>query len=229
MSAQFQPSRTVKPQLSESPTHSEPNRGPTQVTKRLALGYQSAFSRLCAVRFAKRSGVRVIRDRELCATLQLAIAPEVTLTELDPRKVAVAGAFDDLRRDTMATMSHYSCVLKVVIDAPPELHDQELAFWQGALGQELPEIYSAEYHGAFLRGTGMMLLMQRLESGAPRVHLDIHTDDLDAEVARLERLGAKRVQKVQTWWVMRDPAGLLFCVLPMSPGSLNDENAQRWE
>jgi hypothetical protein len=28
---------------------------------------------------------------------------------------------------------------------------------------------------------------------------------------------------------MRDPAGLLFCVLPMSPGSLNDENAQRWE
>ena len=50
-----------------------------------------------------------------------------------------------------------------------------------------------------------------------------------AEVARLERLGAERVQKVQTWQVMRDPAGLLFCVLPMRPGSLNEENAQRWE
>jgi hypothetical protein len=50
-------------------------------------------------------------------------------------------------------MSRYSRVLKVVIDAPPSLHDQELAFWQGALGQELPEIYSAEYHGAFLRGS----------------------------------------------------------------------------
>ncbi len=122
------------------------------------------------------------------------------LTELDLRKVAIAGAFDDLRRDTMATMAHYSRVLKVVIDAPPDLHDQELAFWQGALGQELPESYSAEYHGAFLRGNDLMLLMQRLESGAPRVHLDIHTDDLDAEVARLERLGAERVQKVQTWW-----------------------------
>ena len=81
-------------------------------------------------------------------------------------------------RDTMASMSHYSRVLKVVIDAPPILHDQELTFWQGALGQELPEIYSAEYHGAFLRGNDLMLLMQRLESGAPRVHLDIHTDDL---------------------------------------------------
>lgn len=50
----------------------------------------------------------------------------------------------------MATMSHYSRVLKVVIDVSPDLHDQELAFWQDALGQELPGIYSAEYHGAFL-------------------------------------------------------------------------------
>jgi hypothetical protein len=147
----------------------------------------------------------------------------------DSRKAAFAGALDDLRCDTMAVMSHYSRVLKVVIDAPPDLHDRELAFWQGALGRELPEVYSAEYHGAFLRGSGLILLMQRLESGAPRVHLDIHTDDLDAEVARLERLGALRVQKVQTWWVMRDPAGLLFCVLPIGPGALNDENAERWE
>ena len=52
-----------------------------------------------------------------------------------------------------------------------------------------------------------MLLMQRLESAAPRAHLDIHTDDPAAEVARVERLGAERVQKVKTWWVMRDPAG----------------------
>jgi hypothetical protein len=67
----------------------------------------------------------------------------------------------------MAVMSHYSRVLKIVIDAPPDLHDQELALWQDALGQELPEVYSAEYHGAFLRGSDLILLMQRLESGAP--------------------------------------------------------------
>jgi hypothetical protein len=129
----------------------------------------------------------------------------------------------------MATMPHHSRLLKIVIDTPPDLHDQELAFWQGALGQNLPEFHSSEYHGAFLRGSDMMLLTQRLESGAPRVHLDMHTDDLDAEVARLERLGAERVQRVQTWWVMQDPAGLLFCVLPMRAGWLNDGNAQRWE
>jgi hypothetical protein len=132
-------------------------------------------------------------------------------------------------RGTMAFMPHYSRLLKVVIDAPPDLHDQELAFWQGALGQELPRVYSEEYHGAFLRGHDLMLLTQRLESGSPRIHLDIHTDDLNAEVARLERLGARRVQQVQAWWTMRDPAGLLFCVLPTSPGSLNDHNAHRWE
>ena len=129
----------------------------------------------------------------------------------------------------MMAMSHYSRVLKVVIDAPPETHDRELAFWQGAVGQELPGIYSAEYHGAVLPGSDLMLLMQRLESGLPRVHLDIHTDDVEAEVARLERLGAERVQPVATWWVMRDPAGLVFCVLPVSPGSLNDDNARHWE
>lgn len=130
----------------------------------------------------------------------------------------------------MASMTHYSRVLKVVIDASPDLHDRELAFWEGALGQELPEAFhSSDYHGVFLRGSDMMLLVQRLASGAPRVHLDVHTDDLDAEVARPERLGAHRVRAVETWWVMRDPAGPLFCVLPVTPGSLNDENARRWE
>jgi len=37
----------------------------------------------------------VIREREFCATLQLAIVPELMLIELGLRKVAVAGAFDD--------------------------------------------------------------------------------------------------------------------------------------
>lgn len=61
------------------------------------------------------------------------------------------------------------------------------------------------------------------------MHVDIHTDDLVAEVARLEGLGAESVRRVHSWWVLRDPAGLLFCVLPEPVGSLNDSNAQRWE
>jgi hypothetical protein len=34
---------------------------------------------------------------------------------------------------------------------------------------------------------------------------------------------------VHAWWVLRDPAGLLFCVIPEPAGSLNGSNAQRWD
>jgi hypothetical protein len=60
------------------------------------------------------------------------------------------------------------------------------------------------------------------------VHLDIHTDNLDAEVERLESLGAQRVRQAAAWWVMRDPAGLPFCVITAPEGTLSEANAQRW-
>lgn len=127
-------------------------------------------------------------------------------------------------------MTHYSRIFKVVIDVPPADHDRELAFWQQASGQRLAQLaLYPEYHGAELHGQDFALLVQRLGEGQSRVHLDIHTDDLEAEVARLERLGAQRVERVHHWWVLRDPAGLPFCVLPDPPGTLTDDNAQRWE
>ena len=58
---------------------------------------------------------------------------------------------------------------------------------------------------------------------------DIHTDDLPAEVARLEKLGAERAGQVHSWQLMRDPAGLVFCVIPERPGELNDSNPRRWD
>jgi hypothetical protein len=108
------------------------------------------------------------------------------LTELDLRKVAVAGAFDDLRRDTMATMSHYSRVLKVVIDAPPSLHDQELAFWQGALGQELPEKKTLKNR----------LQVDITVSGGRANPIETRRRLVDAEAQRLEALGATLVRVI---------------------------------
>lgn len=126
-------------------------------------------------------------------------------------------------------MAHYSRLTKIVIDVPAAGHDRELAFWSAAVGQPLTRFDAhPEYHGAPLHGTEFGLLIQRLGDGPGRVHLDIHTDDLAAEVARLEELGAERVQQVHAWWILRDPAGLLFCVIPEPAGSLNDSNAQRW-
>jgi hypothetical protein len=124
---------------------------------------------------------------------------------------------------------HFSRVATVVIDVPDGDHDSELSFWAAATGQHLRELDHPEYHGALLHGQDVGLLVQRLGEGTARIHLDIYTDDLDAEVQRLEHLGAQRVQQARTWWVMRDPAGLLFCVIPEPGGTLNDSNSRRWE
>jgi hypothetical protein len=127
-------------------------------------------------------------------------------------------------------VAHYSRVQKIVIDVAPEDHDREVAFWAAATGQPLRRLERhPEYHGGELPGTDIELFVQRLGDGASRVHLDVHTDDLATEVARLERLGARRVREVHGWWIMEDPAGLLFCVIPEEPGALTDANAQRWQ
>ena len=127
-------------------------------------------------------------------------------------------------------MTDFSRLFKVVIDVPASDYDGEVSFWSAALGEPLRQPFGRhpEYDGAALHGQDFWLLTQRLGEGTARVHLDIHTDDLDAEVARLGHLGARRVQRVDFWQVMRDPAGLLFCVLPNPPGTLHEGNAHRW-
>jgi len=127
-------------------------------------------------------------------------------------------------------VSHYSRLSVAVVDVPNAYHERELAFWQGASGEALTPLENEpEYHGGYLRGEQFALLVQRLGDGAARVHLDIRTDDLEAEVTRLEALGAERVRRVKFWWVMRDPAGLPFCVVEQRAGDLTDANAHRWD
>ena len=72
-------------------------------------------------------------------------------------------------------MSHYSRFRMVVIDAPADSHDQELSFWQGALGVTLErEEQHPEYHGAVLPHQKQhALLVQRLREGPARVHLEV--------------------------------------------------------
>jgi hypothetical protein len=127
-------------------------------------------------------------------------------------------------------MAHHSRIDKIVIDVAPADHEKELAFWAGVSGGPLTQgARYPEYHGTDIPGQDIGLLVQRLEDGASRVHVDIHTTDVDAEVARLENLGATRVRQANSWWIMHDPAGLPFCVIPDGPERLNDGNAMRWE
>ena len=78
-------------------------------------------------------------------------------------------------------------------------------FWGGALGMEVQKV-----------------------AHPSRVHLDIETDDIAAEVARLERLGARRVQQVHTWWVMEAPTGHRFCVVSAEGSADFASRAKSW-
>jgi catechol 2,3-dioxygenase-like lactoylglutathione lyase family enzyme len=124
-------------------------------------------------------------------------------------------------------MTHYSRLSKIVLDVPEEAHEAEVAFWQGALGVTMwTSEQFPEYRGADLTAGGFGLLVQRLGHGGVRVHIDIHASDRTAETARLEALGASVVNANERWTVMRDPAGLVFCVVP--DPHLDDSNAHRW-
>jgi Glyoxalase-like domain len=61
-----------------------------------------------------------------------------------------------------------------------------------------------------------------------RVHIDIETDDIPAEVARLEKLGAEVVDRLECWVVMQAPTGQRFCIVRLQrPGF--PKNANRWD
>ena len=102
-------------------------------------------------------------------------------------------------------------------------------FWSGALGmpqRELPGSEGEVYRRLDDTHHGLHIEVQRVDHPS-RVHLDIETDDIEAEVRRLEELGAKRVRAVQTWWVMEAPTGQRFCVVPASSPDF-EVRAFRW-
>jgi predicted enzyme related to lactoylglutathione lyase len=88
-------------------------------------------------------------------------------------------------------------------------------FWGAALGmpvRELPGTEGELYRRLDDGPVGLHIEVQKVAHPS-RVHLDIETDDIDAEVKRLEGLGARRINRVQTWWVMEAPTGQRFCVV----------------
>ncbi|UWX04267.1 VOC family protein [Pseudoxanthomonas sp. NC8] len=88
-------------------------------------------------------------------------------------------------------------------------------FWSKALGKPVASIDQdgdGKYAELATAADEPMILLQKVDHDA-RVHLDIETDDIEAEVARLEKLGAKKIAFVKRWWVMEAPSGHRFCVV----------------
>jgi hypothetical protein len=115
---------------------------------------------------------------------------------------------------------HHSCLGGLIIDCNTDDLDREAEFWSRALGYEVrpsDEPDDTDYVILDTREGEPYIELQSVEHPS-RVHLDIKTDDLEAEVRRLEGLGATRLKKVKRWWVMEAPSGHRFCVIPLHPG-----------
>jgi hypothetical protein len=111
---------------------------------------------------------------------------------------------------------HRSRIGQLLIDCDQAGFERSIEFWSRALGKEVIRFDSPRY--VSLRGRlggdgGLVVLLQAVPREERAIHLDIESDDVEAEVARLERLGARRKKTFETWTVMEAPSGHAFCVV----------------
>jgi hypothetical protein len=116
---------------------------------------------------------------------------------------------------------HRGRMVQVCVDSPRSAHVGEVAFWRALLPGRWVPSGAAEFAGKWHddEGSPIQLLFQQLDEpeGSVRAHLDLGTDDLDADVRRLRALGATDVGPGRGWHVFRDPGGQLFCTTRNSP------------
>jgi predicted enzyme related to lactoylglutathione lyase len=110
---------------------------------------------------------------------------------------------------------HRSRLAGFIMDCRTDDLEQAARFWSAALGVPLKpaaEEPSPLYRQLLTNPSDLHIEVQKVEHDS-RVHIDIETDDIEAEATRLEALGAKRVKSVHTWCVMEAPTGQRFCLV----------------
>ena len=124
---------------------------------------------------------------------------------------------------------HRSQLAGFIIDCDGGNLDEAAYFWGQALGYEAMPLGDPEdekYRRLDTGPNGLHIEVQHVDHPS-RVHLDIETDDIKAEVRRLEGLGAKRLGQVRTWCVMEAPTGHRFCVVRPQREEF-DTTAKEW-
>lgn len=125
---------------------------------------------------------------------------------------------------------HKSRLGGFIIDCRTDDLEKAAAFWGSALGAP-PKPRTSGAESAYIELARerheLYAEVQQVEHDS-RVHLDIETDDIDAEVVRLEQLGARRIVEIRGWWVMEAPTGQRFCVVPAVTAEFN-EKAHQWD
>jgi predicted enzyme related to lactoylglutathione lyase len=127
-------------------------------------------------------------------------------------------------------MSHRSRLTATYLDVPRADYARTVEFWGAALDRPgEPEEGDADYTLFGEPTPGFSLMVQAVGDDVPRIHLDIETDDMTAEVERLIALGATVVEEIETWVVMRDPAGVVFCVVDVQSRETFHAHASSWD
>lgn len=117
----------------------------------------------------------------------------------------------------------------MLFDHPPETFDRATTFWAAALGMEAkPEPEPNSEFTELGVAAGLEVATQRLGEGPARVHADIETDDIAAEVERLTALGAAVTRSREGCVIMADPGGVPFCVVGIQTGEHFEREATTW-
>jgi predicted enzyme related to lactoylglutathione lyase len=109
---------------------------------------------------------------------------------------------------------HRSRLAGFIIDCNTADLEAATRFWSAALGLEAHSAASSGpgYRALATAPEEVHIEVQQVDHPS-RVHLDIEADDIEAEVRRLEKLGARRIGPVKSWYVMEAPTGQRFCVV----------------
>jgi len=125
---------------------------------------------------------------------------------------------------------HRSRLAGLLIDCETDDLDAAAAFWGKALGappKSAANIEESPYVELVMPAGENYVEVQAVKHPS-RVHIDIESDDIEAEADRLEALGAKRIANIKKWCVMEAPTGQRFCIVPVSSADF-EEKANQWE
>ena len=125
---------------------------------------------------------------------------------------------------------HKSRLGGLIIDCQTDDLDSAGEFWSKALGLQI-KASNAQYDEKYvLLNTAeneLDIEVQQVTHDS-RVHIDIETNDIEAEASRLEKLGARRIDKVDHWVVMQAPTGQRFCLVKPQRSEFESQ-ANIWE
>jgi Glyoxalase-like domain len=113
-----------------------------------------------------------------------------------------------------------------LVDVPRADHEKAVTFWAQALGKPAAVSEAFPDYAQFDAVTpGVYFMVQATADDTRRIHLDLDSHDVEADVARLQALGATEIGRSHHWVVMRDPAGVTFCVVAHDPSSAAEPTA----